>query len=219
MLTCLLVDIPSDHLAALGIGEPRAGQRHIGILYRARAGNPPRFLHLAWHLNLRDNDNLPTKYRCALLRDVPTLLHPTIVAQCKRSAEVDTLQGLPYGFGYKPTTVHRKSDGGALVIEGASGLTCATFVLAILQVANVQLVDLSTWMDREGDDSWKEAIIAQLAAAGASEEHMAAVRDNKHEVRVRPEDVAGAATEVLRPVSFEPAVQKGLQILRELRTP
>ena len=43
------------------VGEPEAGQRHIGIGYRTVETNEVRFLHLAWHCRLK-NDAISPDY-------------------------------------------------------------------------------------------------------------------------------------------------------------
>jgi hypothetical protein len=207
--------LPGDHRVAVVIGETGPGQRHVGLAYRPTAASEPKFLHLAWHHDLRDDERVSSKYRCVLLADVPPALHPTIVAQCKLSAQADR-RGLPYGFGYSPVAVSREEATGRLLLEGASGLTCATFVLAVLELANVRLAELGAWQDRDGDDGWKEWVIRQLEEDGASSIHVAAVRADRGHVRVRPEDVAGAASQIPIPAEFERATARGLEILSEL---
>lgn len=219
MRTLAASSLPSEHRAAIAITEPRPGQRHLGIAYRVAAGSEPRLLHLAWHRALRDDEHVGGRYRCVLLADVPPAMQPVIVAQCKRSSEADSEDGLPYGFGYTPSSVHRDESTGRLLIEGASGLTCATFVLALLEVSGVRLADLDSWQDRDGDDAWKEWVAEALQQSGASEAHVAAVRNDSGHVRVRPEDVAGAATAGPLPVGFAVAISRGAEILTELQPP
>jgi hypothetical protein len=205
-----------DALVALAIGATGEDQRHIGVLYRSASTDPPRFLHLAWHLNLSDDESVPEGFRGVLLSDVPVALQRTIVAECKRSAAADTLAGLPYGFGYQPTLVERAGDD-RMVLRGPSGLTCATFVLAIFDLASVSLADLDSWQDRCGDQEWKDHIIATLAKTRwATEQHIEAVRRDKDRVRIRPEDAAGCASATPLPAGFAHAVAEGTAILEEL---
>lgn len=202
---------------AIAVAEPEPGQRHIGILYRPEALASPRFLHLAWHHRLCDDGNVEPIYRCVLLVGVPRMLEPTIVAQCKRSAASDRT-GIPYGFGFQPTMVTRDPTTGALLVHGASGLTCATFVLAILELANVHLVDMATWKDRDGDAAWKDKILLALRRHGADDAHLAAVRADFGAVRIRPEDVGGAGTVSPLPSAFTAATARGALVLEELRS-
>jgi hypothetical protein len=177
-----------------------------------------RFLHLAWHRWLRDDDGVRDTYRCLPLAAVPSVLEPTIVAQCKRSAAADRT-GIPYGFGYEPVSVSRDPTTDALVLRGPSGLTCATFVLALLELANVRLADLTGWGDREGDAEWKTSIVEALEENGVDEAHVAAVRADTDHARVRPEDVGGSATVSPLPASFVDASQRGSEVLAELPGP
>jgi hypothetical protein len=206
--------IPDANQVALAIGKTGREQRHLGILYRPTATDPFRFLHLASHLDLRDEGALSSGFRCVLVVDLPLELHPTVVAQCKRSVDADLL-GVPYGFGYKPTTATRDPTTGRLTLNGPSGLTCATFVLAIFELAGLQLADLATWRDRQGDDDWKERIIGSMANRRSAKE-LEAIRRDAADARVRPEDAAGAGTASPLPATFEVAVARGDEILSEL---
>jgi len=69
-------------------------------------------------------------------------------------------------------------------------------------------IALTTWKDREGDDAWKDRVIAHLTARRTSEDLEAIKRDKAH-VRVRPEDTAGSATVIPLPAAFDDAVQRG----------
>ena len=207
--------IAPGHRAAVAISQVDATQRHLGIAYRPDARTAPRLLHLAWHRDLRDDENVTDNYKCVLFADVPLALHPTIVAQCKRTAEADLRGGLPYGFGYTPTAIKRDSESGCLVIDGPSGLTCATFVLAILGLAGIDLVAIDTWQDRPDDEAWKNKIIERLKPY-ATVAHIEAVQRDRRHVRIRPEDVAGGATGSPLPTAFTTASVRGMEILDEL---
>ena len=213
--TVTVAEVPLNRRAVLGVGEPRKGQRHIGIAYRTEASAPLRFMHLAWHHDLRDDDQVRDIYRCVILADVPAELEPTIVAQCKRSSAADA-KGIPFGFGYQPLSVTRDPVTDALRLRGPSGLTCATFVLAMLELANIRLADLSSWQDRQGDAEWKAGIVEDLDDRGADPAHVEGVRSDRNHTRVRPEDVAGAATVSPLPASFTSAVVRGASIVDEL---
>jgi hypothetical protein len=210
-----IASIPPQTRVALAIGVSGRNQRHVGILYRPRLSARPRFLHLAGHLTLNDDGLVPEGFRGVLVTDLPGWVEPTLVALCKRTAASDTHDGLPYGFGYQPSTVMRDPHTGKLTLRGPSGLTCATFVLAIFDLANVQLADLTTWKDRDGDREWKERVITHLKSQlNASE--LEAIRRDTSSVRVRPEDAAGSATVQSRPAHFDQAVFAGNGILGEL---
>ena len=195
-------------IAIRRVGED---QLHTGIAYRPEEEAGFRLLHLAWHLDLQATEPIPSAYRFVELADIPAALHPTIVAQCKRSEFADMPRGLPYGFGYSEAKVARNAND-ELVITGASGLTCATFVLGILGLARIHLLDLDTWQNRPGDDAWKRHIIRALVHARAEPSHVAAVREDTDHVRVRPEDVIAGATCEPLPASFGYANSMGSNI-------
>lgn len=218
MHTVAIDTIPVAEVLALFIGEPSVGQRHIGLAYRPRRAAPLRFLHLAWHKNLRDDATLGSRYRGVMVAAVPRALHETIVAHCKRSAKADLdPQHLEYGLGYPRATIRRDGSTDVMIVENASGLTCATFVLAIFKLAGRELVDTVSWKDRDGDVEWKANVVAFLTESlPEASERVVKLRADKDLVRVRPEDVAGAATASAHPVGFDVATAAGDSILSEL---
>ena len=218
MHTVALDEIPSKEVLAFFIGEPSRGQRHIGLAYRPRQGSPLRFLHLAWHKDLRDDEVVDPKYRGVLLRAVPAVAHVAVVAQCRRAARADLdPQHIQYGLGYLQATIRRDLGTDVMVIENASGLTCATYVLALFDLASLELLDVGTWEDREGDAEWKANVVEHLSAQPAADsKRIAQLQNDKALVRIRPEDVAAAATASRAPVGFADATPAGEAILCEL---
>lgn len=219
MTTIALADVPTADILAVFIGEPSAGQRHVGLAYRARANAELRYLHLGWHKDLRDEATVGTKYRAVRVLAYPAIAHSAVVAQCKRAAKADTSpQHISYGLGFPRATIRVDSTTNTMVIANASGLTCATFVLALFSLASLPLVNLGTWQDREGDAEWKANVIEHLKAVpGATEERIAQLESERDVVRIRPEDVAGAAASEGAPVSFTVATTVGQEILVRLR--
>lgn len=74
--------------------------------------------------------------------------------------------------------------------EGARGLTCATFILAVFNAMGVTLVDEGDWPVREEDDRAFLAAVAKFASPA----HFAMLRAEVDERcgRIQPDEVLGA---------------------------
>jgi hypothetical protein len=117
-------------------------------------------------------------------------------------------QRIPYGLAYDGGKF--RADGRMELASGELGLTCATFVLAVLAGAGLTLLDLATWDQRDDkrradDDAWHASIVAFLKKTKTdddiTDEHIAGVESEKNCARYRPEEVAGAC-------GLGPAVEK-----------
>lgn len=203
-------NVPDSAIAAVAIKRVAGEQYHVGLVYRPDAGAPLRLLHLGGHHRLKD-EVLRNSYSCVLLAGLPRTLAPTVVMNCKLAAEAPENRHLPYGFGYQVDSVRQDPATGVITLHGPSGLTCATFVLAILDVAGFILLDLGTWQERPGDHEWKDFVIAELERTWASAEHVESVRGDRSHTRVRPDDVAGGA-DVGANVDFDSATRAGAAI-------
>lgn len=206
-------NVPDSAIAAVAIKRIQQSPReqyHVGLLYRPDAGAPPRMLHLGWHHQLNDAV-VGDSYACVLLTGLPKLLAPFVVTTCKLAAAAPENQKMPYGFGYQVNSVRQDPTTGVITLHGPSGLTCATFVLAMLDVAGFVLLDLATWEAREGDERWKDAVLDLLEQHGASPEHVESVRADRSHTRVRPDDVAGGA-DIGANIDFVTATRAGAVI-------
>lgn len=181
---------------------------HTGLLFRAADGET-RVLHLAMHLRLESGTC--EKWVCA---------DPGLDA-----IELDSVAGfctllnarrprLPYGFRLGESRL----DESGRFVAGANetGLTCATFVVAVFEWAKVPLIDVSTWEVRTDDQEAQRELVEVLARSrDATKEHIAAVKREVGCIRVRAEEVAASSTMSVRPVSFTDAAQIGKEVLAE----
>lgn len=197
---------------ALAIGRVSADQRHVGAYYRTEHG--VRFMHLAWHHDLRTDDDPKPRYRWI----TPAALDPSVLAWLGalcRAIHADQPR-IPYGFGQGRFNL----SNGVFVQDGtAHGLTCATFVLAMFSGYGVPLIDLSKWPKRADDVSWQRQILEALRQNGGEdiEHHLVVIQsDVGNCVRVRPEEVAAAASVNSLPAPFEEAAPMGEAIAKEL---
>jgi hypothetical protein len=175
----------------VAIGRPHIeqDQQHIGILFMD-ADAKPKFLHLAWHYDLR-KDEPNDKY---LWLDVPidpiNKIHlATVCALVFQSNE----EGIPYGICIDGTGF--AEDGFFTATEQYAGLTCATFVIQVFHSQNYFIVDFDKWEYKAEDKHWQVQILEALKICSASQEHINAQREKiqKGAARFKPEEVAAAA--------------------------
>ena len=195
----------------IAIAAINAEQRHIGLLHRDPESNDVMMLHLAFHHDLR-NEPAKTKY---LWIDPPILAERLIhVAAWCRLVWSANQDDFPYSFS-QPEECFDSENGKFLIGPTRLGLTCATFVLALFDVAGLKLVNYATWpTGRPGDREWQEFVVAQLPPTEVA--HIEDMRSEVGSARFRPEEVAGAATVSPLPVDFVTAVERGERILERL---
>lgn len=189
---------------------------HAGLLYW-EPGETPRVLHLAFHVWLRDQElpNNECRYFWAEL-PVDEDSAATIAGHIRNVRDLSPK--VPYGILYEGG---RFAEDGTALLEGRTvGLTCATFVLAVLSTANYQLIDIDTWQPRSEDGAWHDYIVEMLMRYRQGREqiltveHIDRVRRERGCVRYRPEDVAVATQLQPWPAAFA-SVKDPSQLLRD----
>jgi hypothetical protein len=192
------------------------GGTHTGILHRM--GDRLFLLDLCWHLTLR---SVPHHYEFACV--VPAFLPEEvndITALCRLiGAKHQAGMQIPYALALHPAT-HFDETGGLVLGEGL-GLTCSTFVLKVFASAGVQLVDTDSWIARPDDDARHAELLRRMRDGWngfpkADAAHVKKVEETLPCIRVRPEEVAGAALHAQYPVGFENAKTAGEWLLGEL---
>lgn len=205
---------------------------HVALCYRAGTDAGHRVLEQAWHFDTRDQtleDFLKSAPRCLPVRGVePTALdedeRDALRAACARVARHVGQVTLPYALNARDARI---GEDGSVSLGTAQGLTCATFLLCVFEVARVQLLDTSTWdtgrseaRQRE-DQKAQETIVAGLRITAGREadpqtrdayrRHAAAVEAEVGCTRIRAEEVAAASGLGPLPADYattEPAGQR-----------
>ena len=166
-------------------------QKHCGIVYKF--DGKCNMLHLAWHHDLRnETDMKDCQDYCCIISQLEEHRQYAICAMCDQIKD-DT--DIPYGIFYKNSFF---TDEGKLQLEdGEVGLTCATFVLAVFKSCQLRLIDMSTWLERDGDSEFHSKILSYLERGVKSgkvlPQHYADVEKDKGCVRFRPEEVAASS--------------------------
>lgn len=195
-------------IAGVGVYE---GARHIGVLCRDSVDKRLRFIHLAFHEDLRLEDNAS---KCILwvearLEDEPAAV---VAAQARRVYRRFQAGGVPYGFG--PYTGYFGPNGEIRWTTPGNGLTCATFVLAVFDSAGVRLVMGETWpTDRPEDKQFQKEMIELIRNhASASEAHLKGMKADIGQVRFRVLEIAGAVSADAYPADFATSESLGRKL-------
>jgi len=207
-----LDNLSVDPVVAVAVQRVNPSQNHCGLLFR-EAGGDARLAHLAWHCDFR-HEAATTTYTYARV-DLHPLRSPAVAGWCAKVARANTNNIIPYGFSY-PTACFDRKTGAWLLGQDGLGLTCATFVLAVLSSAGVNLVDVDRWDSRTEDEDWRQKIIDALGHRHA--ERASYLNAHREALRYRPEEVAGAALHALAdyPVEMAKAVDAGERVNEQL---
>ncbi|MCC7337869.1 MAG: hypothetical protein IT422_22505 [Pirellulaceae bacterium] len=204
---------------AVIIGEPASDQRHAGIAYRVDETASFQFLHLAWHRDLRRQDSLAPHY-CWVDPNVNAKRLKQVAGICEDIAYANLMEQIPYSFG-TPVSAFDEMTKKFLLGPTTTGLTCASFVLAVFERAQLRLARYAGWATPDFEDiQWQQKVLENLRKIpGVSAEHINVVeREVGTSVRYRPEQVAGAAAIWnQRPVKYRRAKALGNDIVRFLR--
>ena len=197
---------------AIAIKRIQGEQLHCGFLYNTDEAGP-RFAHLAFHFDLRD-EKPDSRYRradCGLdeynKAFIASML-PRITNQ---------RQQIPYsvnsdGISFNPAT------GVLNAAPLGKGLTCATFIIAVFRTYGFQLVREEEWKLREEDVEWRDGIVEIMCEKNVADQYIDAMVSDGMAYRIRPDEVTGASTEPRSkwPLSFEGVEKLAQQITDEL---
>ncbi|WP_371763812.1 hypothetical protein [Massilia sp.] len=196
----------AENQIAIAISDGGFGS-HLGIAYRL-GDDKPVILHLAFHKRLA---------QVAYPSVDPWLvyvmaLHPLLADQLVGILDAmssryqgGTNGGIEYGINLYDSLRSISFDAEYRPFGESDGLTCASFVAAIFEAMQIPLVDITTWEIDALNKVWGEAVICFLRAFGADEEHIDTVQKNNNGLRLRPDEVAGAA------IGFVPGKPKTYQ--------
>lgn len=180
---------------------------HVG-LFHIEPPRQVRQLHLAWHQRLRSES---TGGLFVLWIQPPFPLHRRrqAAAFCRLVWRRNGSKTIPYAFSSPRGAFN--SQGPFELGPDQVGLTCASFVLGVLDAVGLALVDYDTWQLRPDDGTWQEGMVEMLRG-DAGEDHAARARQQMPALRFRPLEVAGAAASERVPVAMADAVVLGAKV-------
>jgi hypothetical protein len=189
-------------IAGFAIRRPSPGQYHIALLYKV-SEKPARIRHQCDHLELRDKQAGGIDY---LWTDIAALssLNKRLIANKMSRAGGDKV---PYGVGFRQDGKYLdKKTLKYAVTEPGQGLTCATYIIAVMETLGFFPFDRKRWTSTTEDTNWQAKMIAQQTAQHPSAgKHFEAERAHIGEPRFRPEHVVASAYPLIWPLTQETA--------------
>lgn len=216
-------DLSNNAYVAVAIAEPVPDQRHTGVLFRFSDLSPHQFLHLAWQRDLRQGSAKPGYLWVEPAIPQRRLLQ--VAAICDDIASANVPGRIPYSFG-PPNDCFDQNTCEFLLGPTRSGLTCASFVLAVFHRAGLPLVRYGDWPPPTAEDiQWQQQVLANLLdpqftdPSLVTQEHIARIRlEIGLSIRYRPEQVAAAALRrKRRPVGYRVVSRLGEMIVAHIR--
>jgi len=211
----LAAELPPAELRIVGVGIYRSAA-HIGVLCREPADKRLRFIHLAFHDDLRLEDDVTKCFLWieAKLEDEPAAV---VAAQARRVYRKYQRGGVPYGFG--PYSGYFGPQGEIRWTAPGNGLTCATFVLAVFDSAGVRLIQGETWPTDRGEDKQFQREMVELVRmqSTVTAAHLKGMTADIGQVRFRVLEVGGAVAADSYPTDFSTAEVLALRLLEMIR--
>lgn len=183
---------------------------HVGLVYRSSEG-AERILHLAWHHDLRDELLAPNRHYLVCSSGLDEIESTVLAAILENVSSV--VGFVPYGVDWETADNCFDSENRLISLPLGKGLTCATFVYAILRHHGYVVADRATWTPNPSDDEFVHRI-ADWLAANAGREHAEALRADVGKNRLRPFQVAAcvASSPDEWPVAFGVAVERSASV-------
>lgn len=201
-----LSDFDTQDIIGVSVCKTSEEGSHVGILYYNSDGEK-KFLHLAFHYYLRHDSisDIENKegYRWVKLC-VDEVLLPSIAQTCENVAAREQNQSIPYGLYYRNAKFD--ADGVLKIDNEVCGLSCSTFVIAILEGAGLSFINFKDWKSRPEDIKAHKQLVEMLekhkTQFNISDEHIANVKKEITSLRCKPHEIAGAATNETPPSDF-----------------
>lgn len=197
---------------ALIIGRGTECGLHTGFAYLTESGTA-KILHLAWHYKLENLniDEVEGDFRWSQASGIPSLRHDEVAVRCELVFDVNGPKNIPYGLFFDDAV--KFQDSGFLFYGSATGLTCSTFVLALLGSIGIRLLELDDWKERKEEDKQWLNCIRQVVK---NSELMDKLEGELGCLRFKPSEVFSASTCPHIPVGFDEAKAMGYTLEEQL---
>lgn len=184
---------------AISIEKTTPCNRHSGILYRDSGGHLFK-LHFGWHWYLANETYSPVACSIPDLdADSPDKPEGEWIAGfCERVGASSRNKRIPYNLKYDESIDFDAATGDILLGAASTGLSCATFVLAILRSAGHKLIDATGWPRAVGDDKSGQIQFVNMLLDSRNPDAQKQGRIVNSEIgtpRIRPDHVSGACLE------------------------
>jgi hypothetical protein len=207
-------DVP---IVAVFLERTSAGNLHTGIIYRD-GNRVAHRLHFGWHKNLIYSEKCRKDIGCAIPQlDALELSHEQFIAGfCKRIRDSTANKKIPYNLKLDPDVKFDPITGDIQVGPEFTGLSCATFVVAVFRSSGNPIVDHSSWPPANAEDiAAQTGYVHSLESDPQTARQAAVVKSEIGGPRMRPEHVAGACLEDLPPpAKYQECDAAGLAIIK-----
>jgi hypothetical protein len=198
-------------------------QRHTGFIILNTEYLQSLLVHVGWKNHLIANviDCKDIKYGLNWLSFLSERNANTLSAELKALAFASkSTENFPVKYGITNLGGTTISDGVITYNYETLGdsLTCATFVLCILEQFGYEIIDRDTWEIQEGDIEWQEKIVECLKDWLSPEFYEIQKANIGKVARYSPEQIIGASCiyEGI-PVCYEDALKAGDIIIEQLK--
>ena len=212
---------PFDTASSIAIGIAGAivtrdkGQKHVVFIHQ----NPqpePWLLHLAWHQILR-HQPWDGNYHWVGLSQIDLEVQEAFSDWARIVAHASQDSPIPYSVVFSPSS-NFDADGHYIDRRDGTGLTCATFILAMFADFGMPLLRVETWpKSRPGDFTWLRKILKHLRNVIGPSDFLEQVARRHDLKRFRPEEVTAAAMLFVgEPLEFDQVDPIARQILLQV---
>jgi hypothetical protein len=204
----LIAGFDTVELLGFAFRRSQGQQFHVGLLYKA--GKKVYLRHQCDHLVVTDDE--PTD--SYLWNNISALspLNKRLIANKLSRAGGDKV---PYGVGYRIGGIYLdKKTLKYVVTAPGEGLTCATYVVEVLETLGFTPFDKDSWMPTDEDTAWQKRIIEYYRRHyPESIDHFEAEKANIGGPRYRPDHVAAAGNPPTWPLTQMQANQLALRVV------
>jgi len=207
-----------NSLATLGVAISEVGRPfHVGFIYK-EGKSETKFCHLRWHHWLDDEAATPTNCPYWFETDLADFPKRRIVAYLKKVVAANDTTPIPYSIADKFASSFDDATGEYIKTGDEDGLTCATFVLAVMERCGFVVLDTENWPERPDDTEWQTGMIAYMREKAVPEERIKANSEAVGCIRLRPEEVAAGFDLPSKDWTLPPerAIQRGAEIQQEI---
>ncbi|WP_215405909.1 hypothetical protein [Vibrio gigantis] len=206
--------VDGDNTFAVAIRKHLPDQLHMGVYCKSEKGES--IIHLLGNFRV-DKSVSFDKYNYlnfVQLEDEDDVIHMISVAEAIQATKPCEVVYAPCGGGDFDVAGNYQGDVG-------DGLTCASFVMKLIESQGYELIDTTGWPIRESDVRWQQESIWGLedeAMTDEDHEHVA-IQTRKLEegaFRFRPEEVGASVTLEDAPNSFQVILPVSLQLIEQL---
>ena len=195
--------MPNGVAIALKLVDAAEGQFHTGLLF-PQVDSSVHLVDMAWHKTVRC-EKCGNGYFSVRLNVLDEQV-PQIRAMCEETAKKN--RGLGYGLSSTDTySIDEVTNEIKALNEDAAGLTCATFVLLLLDRVGIRLLKIWEWPVGMAEDAkWQHWVVDQIRRfPGVADDYLQTNASAIGRRRARPTQIAGAGLYEARPVGHTDA--------------